>query len=151
MRVHHSMAYFADYQKKKKPYINVRGPRNTRTLNFCVAIFSYSLMGKPEIIFKGSMIMNNLFRRFTKRRCELIIREDDMVKVISVLAQYRLNLYKFGIGNCGWAAEKDRWYVNFIVTEPRFHSIVTTLKEMGVTSIKTTAKDSFGNTYYEEL
>lgn len=65
-----------------------------------------------------------------KKYYSLVMKEELVTTVISVINNATGN-YKFSVGNCGWANEKDMWFVHFYSTKKNYETIMTELSKIG--------------------
>lgn len=80
--------------------------------------------------------MFNLFDIFAKKRRHLIVEEEDVMTVLKVFNKVN-HSFKIGIlmnmeiGNCGWAKEPSKWFINFDATNKKWKAIIAALKKEG--------------------
>ena len=78
--------------------------------------------------------MNGIFDRFIRERHHLVIEEEDMIRVLTVLQKhhYRLPPDNMAVGNCGWADDTKKWFIHFDTTRAKWNLIVNELNVIRV-------------------
>lgn len=71
--------------------------------------------------------MKQFIKQFIRSRCEVIIDEENITKVLRVLNKHGINS-NLSIGNCGWK-ESNMWYIMFTSSGKRMTSIRSELKK----------------------
>ena len=93
-------------------------------------------------------MLNNFIE--LKRRCELIVQETDLTKVLSVLNSEGCTKVEVSIHQKATLRENIRWCVAFRATEWEWVSICEESKEVCLNAILMPLKDSFGHIIYHE-
>lgn len=93
--------------------------------------------------------IENLLRKFIKRRCELIVEESDVTEILKIVNRQTHDNVR--IGDCGWLTQTSKWYVAFYTNEKIWNDIRTELREGDFKEIKYTLKDSFGRDVFQNI
>ena len=88
--------------------------------------------------------MKNLFNKFIVSDHELIVNEDDVVRVLGVINSCHKRPPEMSVGNCGWSHDPKKWYIFFMTTEQKWELIRKELKVIRVFDIKDIPENSTG-------
>lgn len=91
--------------------------------------------------------MTNVFDKISKKACNLIFMEDDLIAVVKTLETYRLNKkMTVSTGN-----NAKRMVVNFKSAYSKWGQLTNDLKKACKSKVTTAITDQFGKTHYIEL
>lgn len=90
--------------------------------------------------------MKNLINKFVVKRHHLIVEEEDVIRVLSVIQKHHKILPDMAVGNCGWDDEK-KWFIHFETTEYKWKAIRTDLKVIRVFENLEIPKKCIGKVY----
>lgn len=71
--------------------------------------------------------MKSFISQFVKTKCEVVVNEENLTRVLEVLNRNRINS-NLSIGSCDWV-EANMWYIGFSVTRKQMASIKSALKK----------------------
>lgn len=86
---------------------------------------------------------------YIKRR-NLIVEESDVTKLIEIINKHQgffSNNNKV-IGNCGWADEPTKWYLDFYASSKEWGLIAGELSEIGDITVKTSPNKRMTHLYF---
>ena len=66
----------------------------------------------------------------SKKQYAFHMKEKDVTEIISVINK-STSIYKFSMGNCGWADDKDMWFVHFEASKKEYRNIMIELCKIG--------------------
>lgn len=90
--------------------------------------------------------MKDLLKKYSKRRCCLVIKEADLIKVLDILDSKRLSRH-ITIEK----SDSDRWYIIFNATKRAWDNLVINLEDNHITDVWIPTKDNFGEVFYQEI
>lgn len=91
--------------------------------------------------------MTNVFDKFNKKACNLILTEDDLTTVVKTLETYRLNRkMEVSTGN-----NAHQMVVKFKAPYTKWGQVLVDLKKGCKSKVTTAITDQFGKTHYIEL
>ena len=93
--------------------------------------------------------MKHLFRKFIRRRCELIIEKENVTDILDIINKHTSESVR--IGTCGWIDQPSKWFIMFDSTEGVWIDIKMDLRKGNFKEIKETLKDSFGNDVFQNI
>jgi hypothetical protein len=107
---------------------------------------------KLKCKMKEKNSMFNVFNKVVKKSCCLIVREDDVIKVLDLLDSKRLNVgLNIGKTEACVFDENGGWYIVFNTTKRKRNSIIRELEEVHVVDILVPTKDNFGEVFYQKI
>lgn len=94
--------------------------------------------------------MKKFIAKFVKRRCEIVVKETEMIEVLKVLDMRRFGLDGLAIANCG-GMDQDRWYVSFDASEMQYDAVRKELLKREFKDVLIPVRDVFGREYFKSI
>ena len=60
--------------------------------------------------------MGKLLDRVVTKRFHLVLDECDVIRTITVINRHHRFYPTYSVGNCGWADDRTKWFINFTTT-----------------------------------